>query len=130
LIVACGQGSVTDVPRGESELADGVSVRANDVFVQLDRVDALRAPDSAFIVGALQLAILRVGDADYRAFSNVCTHAGCGIYAFVGQRLRCPCHGSEFDVDGVNVAGPAMLPLPRFAVSHNRELGELRISRG
>ena len=54
---------------------------------------------------------------DYRAFTNICTHAGCGITLFLEGRFRCQCHGSEYDAEGTNVAGPAPLPLKRYRVS-------------
>ncbi|MGQ4415063.1 Rieske (2Fe-2S) protein, partial [Streptomyces sp. SAS_269] len=32
-----------------------------------------------------------------KAYSTVCTHAGCVINKLQGTTLICPCHGSEFD---------------------------------
>jgi cytochrome b6-f complex iron-sulfur subunit len=48
----------------------------------------------------------------------VCTHLGCTpIWHPDEQRIKCPCHGSNFLVDGQNVAGPAPVPLWRAAIS-------------
>jgi cytochrome b6-f complex iron-sulfur subunit len=48
----------------------------------------------------------------------VCTHLGCTpIWHSDEQRIKCPCHGSNFLVDGQNVAGPAPVPLWRAAIS-------------
>ncbi|HSX78197.1 MAG TPA: hypothetical protein VLQ80_06455 [Candidatus Saccharimonadia bacterium] len=33
------------------------------------------------------------------------------------DRFKCPCHGSNFLIDGTNVAGPAPVPLFRAAIS-------------
>lgn len=60
--------------------------------------------------------VIRAADSDYRAFTNVCTHAGCGIYGFMHPRIQCQCHGSEFDLQGAVVRGPALLPLTRYDV--------------
>lgn len=50
-------------------------------------------------------------------FSAVCTHYGCTVKP-AEHVLRCPCHGSEFDVrTGAVVRGPAQDPLPRVKVA-------------
>jgi cytochrome b6-f complex iron-sulfur subunit len=40
-------------------------------------------------------------------FSAHCTHLGCLINKKEGNRLVCPCHGSEYNLDGKVVKGPA-----------------------
>lgn len=48
----------------------------------------------------------------------VCTHLGCTpIWHPSEDRIKCPCHGSNFLRDGQNVAGPAPSPLNRAAIS-------------
>lgn len=51
------------------------------------------------------------------ALRGVCTHLGC-LTDWDAERRRfcCPCHGSEFAVDGRVVAGPAPRPLDRCEV--------------
>ena len=52
------------------------------------------------------------------ALISVCTHLGCTpIWHPAENRIKCPCHGSNFLVDGQNVAGPAPSPLFRAAIS-------------
>lgn len=46
-----------------------------------------------------------------RVMSAVCTHLGCTV-GRKGKGFHCPCHGSKFDREGANVAGPAPRPLP------------------
>jgi Rieske Fe-S protein len=51
------------------------------------------------------------------AFSAVCTHKGCTV-APDGDLLRCPCHGSTYDLlTGDNTGGPAPRPLAEIAVT-------------
>ena len=45
-----------------------------------------------------------------------CTHRGCQPEP-VADRLVCPCHGSEFDLEGNVLEGPAEAPLTRYEVS-------------
>src|SRR5688500_3570446 len=49
------------------------------------------------------------------ALSAVCTHQQCTV-APEDDELRCPCHGSVFDLTGANVSGPAPSPLPEVDV--------------
>ena len=52
------------------------------------------------------------------ALIAICTHLGCTpIWHPAEERIKCPCHGSNFLVDGQNVAGPAPVPLFRAAIS-------------
>ncbi|HZR82506.1 MAG TPA: ubiquinol-cytochrome c reductase iron-sulfur subunit [Candidatus Binatia bacterium] len=50
------------------------------------------------------------------ALSTVCTHLGC-IVKQQGGQFACPCHGSQFKLDGAVVKGPAPKALPWLAVS-------------
>lgn len=42
-----------------------------------------------------------------KILSAHCTHLGCKINETINGRLVCPCHGSEYDLDGKVVKGPA-----------------------
>lgn len=54
---------------------------------------------------------------EYRAFTAVCTHAGCTV-AGVSGTIDCGCHGSKFSIrDGSVVNPPAQRPLAEYAVS-------------
>ncbi len=63
------------------------------------------------------------------AYSAVCTHTGCDVSGWRGEksRLVCPCHGSEFDAtDAARVlSGPAPKPLAMLPVEVVS--GELRV---
>jgi cytochrome b6-f complex iron-sulfur subunit len=51
------------------------------------------------------------------AMTTVCTHMGCTVGLPVGSKITCPCHGSQYDLSGGNLLGPADRPLVHFAVS-------------
>lgn len=38
--------------------------------------------------------------------SKVCPHAGCNV-DYNGENFVCPCHGSEFNIQGEVIHGPA-----------------------
>jgi Rieske Fe-S protein len=47
----------------------------------------------------------------FKGFSSVCTHAGCNVSKIADGTIDCPCHGSEFNLDGSVAKGPATQPL-------------------
>ncbi|KOV59048.1 Rieske (2Fe-2S) protein [Streptomyces sp. MMG1121] len=52
-----------------------------------------------------------------KAYSTICTHAGCPINKLQGTTLICPCHGSQFDATtGKVVQQPATEPLAELPV--------------
>ncbi len=51
------------------------------------------------------------------AITAVCTHMGCTVGAPVGTQITCPCHGSQYDLNGGNTLGPAIQPLAHFQVT-------------
>jgi nitrite reductase/ring-hydroxylating ferredoxin subunit len=51
------------------------------------------------------------------AFDDRCTHLGCRQKWNPARGLfECPCHGSEFDLEGNVKRGPATRPMPRLFV--------------
>lgn len=59
------------------------------------------------------------------AYSAICTHLGCVVYANLNdkQDIACPCHNSQFNPaeDAAVVGGPANRPLPSLPVSVNSD---------
>ena len=67
-----------------------------------------------------QVWVIREKDALY-ALLTVCTHLGCLTGFFPGEGLfKCPCHGSNFSLEGDPVAGPAPVPLYRLYAEFER----------
>lgn len=68
----------------------------NQQFLQSHRIWVRKDPGRIFIIKA------------------VCTHLGCTPDWIPEQNIfHCPCHGSEYDIDGINFAGPAPRPMDR-----------------
>ena len=60
--------------------------------------------------------IRRHASGSLTAVLAACTHQGCQPEP-VGDRLECPCHGSQFSFEGEVLAGPAERPLTRYEVT-------------
>jgi cytochrome b6-f complex iron-sulfur subunit len=56
-------------------------------------------------------------DAGIMALYKVCTHLGC-LYNWrdLEEKFVCPCHGSQFELDGDYILGPAPRSLDSFVV--------------
>ena len=49
--------------------------------------------------------------------SRVCTHLGCLVdYNKAINKIVCPCHGAQFDLQGNVISGPPPKPLPIIPV--------------
>ena len=66
--------------------------------------------------------LLEKGEKGVSALLMCCTHKQCSLKK-TGQLLLCPCHRSEFDIQGKVLKGPAIKDLQKLVVKED----ELRI---
>lgn len=66
------------------------------------------------------ILVVRDGAHEFHALSMQCTHEGCPVRAPVRGVITCPCHGSQYDLQGRVRRGPAQLPLARYSVEYHR----------
>ncbi|MFD8306677.1 Rieske 2Fe-2S domain-containing protein [Streptomyces sp. NPDC059690] len=75
------------------------------------------AKGSAALYRDHNVVVSRAEDGSLKAYSTLCTHAGCPIDKLEGTTLVCPCHGSEFDArTGKVLRSPATEPLRELSV--------------
>jgi len=87
--------------------------------VQVASVDELK-PNSAKFFRFLDkpAVLIRLPNGNYEALSAKCTHLGCTVAFKQSEEIfYCNCHGSEFNIDGKVLKGPAALPLPQYSVA-------------
>ena len=68
----------------------------------------------------------RDGAEEFTIISNVCMHLGCPVQ-FKSTNFACPCHGGQYDTEGIVTAGPPVRPLNRF--EYKVEDGTLYVGR-
>jgi cytochrome b6-f complex iron-sulfur subunit len=78
----------------------GFQSGVNQQFLQSNRIWVVVEPGRLFVIFAR------------------CTHLGCTPdWLQQDDMFHCPCHGSEYDPEGINFAGPAPRPMDRCQVS-------------
>ncbi len=87
----------------------GLSLRASELGPEGDAF--VQAPDMERPV-----YIRRDASGSLTAVLAACTHQGCQPEP-LGDRLECPCHGSQFSFEGDVLAGPADRPRTRYQVA-------------
>ncbi|MGE0043977.1 MAG: ubiquinol-cytochrome c reductase iron-sulfur subunit, partial [Vicinamibacterales bacterium] len=61
----------------------------------------------AQVVDRKVVYLVRTGDGGVRALDSTCTHLGCRTsYDPASGRIKCPCHGGQFDTTGKVLDGP------------------------
>jgi Rieske Fe-S protein len=64
-----------------------------------------------------KILVIHSGGGNLSAVSAICTHMGCNVnYDKELGRLVCPCHGSQYSLEGQNTKGPAKRPLKQYKV--------------
>ena len=67
--------------------------------------------------GQEPVILIRVAEADFRAFAATCTHLDCIVDFRVDKQLIwCWCHNGVYDLQGTNIGGPPPRPLRSFEV--------------
>lgn len=83
---------------------------------------ALLASEGRILVQAKghrdKILVVHLTDHALYAVSSTCTHMGCTVHydKDTGQ-IECPCHGSQYALDGSVTRGPAKRPLRRYDVT-------------
>jgi cytochrome b6-f complex iron-sulfur subunit len=86
-------------------------IGVNQQFLQSHRIWVRKDPGRLFVIHAK------------------CTHLGCTPDWEPTQHIfHCPCHGSEYDIDGINFAGPAPRPMDRCWIAKQAD-GTIRVNK-
>ena len=114
LLSACGGGDETSQEAVPPVTASGSGDGPPASLAQVEDVPVGGAI-SASAPDGTKVLLTRPSDGDVQAFSAVCPHEGCTV-APDDDQLACPCHGSQFELNGDLKRGPARTGLTRFPV--------------
>jgi len=112
-------------PQGQSKTKD-TTIKLDKSLDSLANNEAIKfqsPAETGFIMkdgggdnapGKVAFSAYAVKDASgtVNVFAVNCSHLGCSVEFSADAKLfKCPCHGSQFSVDGTVVHGPAAFPL-------------------
>ena len=120
---------ISGVPRGgeshaSSERGEAGSPRLDEPDSKTVDVRGLTAPGQSILApfqgpDGAPVLIVRESATRFAALSLLCTHMGCPVNMPVRGILTCPCHGSQFDLEGKVLHGPAVYPLGQYTATYD-----------
>lgn len=119
-VLGAGALGVAALAACGSSVGDGASKAVGSVTdAAKSAVKAAEIPvGGGRVLPEAQAVITQPKAGQYKAFSAVCTHAGCIVADVSGGTINCGCHGSQFDIaTGAVRNGPATQPLPPKSVT-------------
>lgn len=113
-----------------SGCSDATSVDPN--FQGTFDVSSLTADGTALLTTSnggdgFPIIIVRNSSESYTALSAQCTHEACQVNAPSSGRIDCTCHGSQFDLTGKVLHGPAEQPLYSYSTTYDAATKTLTI---
>ena len=73
-----------------------------------------------------ELMLIRKSETEFLAVKTICTHKGCDV-ELEADKFVCPCHGSEYTLDGKVTQGPAKDNLKTFETIFDSDKGTVTI---
>jgi cytochrome b6-f complex iron-sulfur subunit len=99
-----------------------INIQGNTITIDLSQstTSNLKTQGQWLLISQATTIVVNVDGTTIRAFTSVCTHAGCATnWQFDSSRFTCTCHGSQFNTSGQVVRGPATANLAEFSVNRN-----------
>ena len=125
-VMGCAACGVTMTGCGEANL-DGPVTLQRAAYPELEEIGGIATVPTSDSGFKFKIFIHRRGEDDYISFSSECTHFGCEV-ALKDSRFVCPCHDSEFDLDGKVTKKPAKQDLVSFNVARDDAAGTITLS--
>ena len=111
-----GAPATSGVSVPDDGVTSGAAAGASSAAAALTSTSAVHEGGGT-IIGGKNIVITQPEAGTFKAFTAVCTHAGCIVNSVSGGTINCPCHGSKFSIkDGSVVNGPAASPLATIAI--------------
>ena len=86
----------------------------DDIIVKLsDPKNAALASVNGSVLLDDENVLIRISQTQFLAVNLICGHKGCTV-ELTGNKFVCPCHGSEYDINGKFTQGPTKKNLDFF----------------
>jgi Rieske Fe-S protein len=130
-LTACGTVSLTNAGCVAST-APVVRTRVSSNRISVDTT----LPELATVGDGVQLSadeldypilFIRLSPDRFVALSTECMHLGCTVKKQPSV-IRCPCHGSVYDLEGKVLNGPTEHPLKQYEISMRGTVAEIVLS--
>ena len=102
-----------------------VHLTGDDKVIKLSENKELTAVGGSIRIGDDQV-LVRVSQTQFAAVNTTCTHKGCDV-DISGDKFVCPCHGSEFTLDGKVTTGPAKKDLKTYETIFDSDKGTVTV---
>lgn len=73
-----------------------------------------------------EVLLIRTSQTQFSAVKTICTHKGCDV-DLSGDKFVCPCHGSEYTLDGKVTQGPAKTNLKSYDTVYDSDKGTVTV---
>jgi Rieske Fe-S protein len=70
--------------------------------------------------------LIRLSQTKFLAVNLICRHKGCTVDV-TSTKFVCPCHGSEYDLDGTVIHGPAKANLITYETTYDPDKGIITV---
>ncbi len=87
------------------------------------RIDLSKVSESSIqgFLNGKQVLAKKESQGNWKAISTKCTHLGCSVKLNEKRNIfSCPCHGAEFDENGIVLRKPANKPLETFLLKEQK----------
>lgn len=116
LLAACSKSSDNNVTPPPSGGGGGNALITANLNSELTSVGSSKTSGTAIVIRTAAGNV----PASFVALSLVCTHMQCTVnYDSGANGFKCPCHGSEYNINGGVTMGPAPSGLSKYTVSIN-----------
>jgi Rieske Fe-S protein len=116
---ACGSSSNGTVSNPATAAATGAATGGSGGGAGAVLANVADVPvNGGKIIDGVRVVVTQPTAGTYKAFSAICTHAGCTVGSVANNQITCPCHGSVYSaVDGTVIQGPAPKALSAVAIT-------------
>lgn len=117
LLAACSKSSDNNAAPGPGGGGGG----GGSTLITADLTSELPEVGSSKTVGSVIVIRTTSGNtpSSFVALSLICTHEQCTVNYVGDSGFKCPCHGSEYNVNGGVTMGPAPSSLKKYTVTVN-----------